>query len=105
MKKFIFSCLTIFSKADKDNECINYFIFKEDTKYHEINGSDFLRHVRDMHADSDNGFAVEFDDITKSSKGDANGMDIPAEASLRLENKNKNRYVNITACKYAKNLL
>ena len=73
--------------------------FTEESKYREIDIANFLYHLRQMHADSDNGFAMEFEDIGKNSKGDANGMDIPAEISNRPENKNKNRYVNITARK------
>ena len=73
---------------------VNCVFIAEDTKYKEVRVADFLQHVRTMHADGDNGFSVEFDDITSRTR-----TDLTADASFAPENKSKNRYVNISACK------
>ena len=69
--------------------------FTEETKYPDIRVGDFLNHVRALHADSDNGFSNEFEDIASQTR-----TDLMADASYLPENKAKNRYVNISACKY-----
>ena len=74
---------------------IFFFLFSEETKYPDIKVCDFLNHVRALHADSDNGFSNEFEDITSQTR-----TDLMADASYLPENKAKNRYVNISACKY-----
>ena len=56
--------------------------------------ADFLKHNRAMHADGDNGFSTEFEEISSRTR-----TDLLAEASYQPENKAKNRYVNISACK------
>ena len=72
------------------------FFSEEPTKYPDIKVSEFLAHVRALHADSDNGFSNEFEDITSQTR-----TDLMADASYLPENKAKNRYVNISACKYS----
>ena len=79
-----------------DYLCLLFHIFTEEpTKYPDIKVSEFLTHVRALHADSDNGFSNEFEDITSHTR-----TDLMAEASYQPENKAKNRYVNISACEY-----
>lgn len=48
-----------------------------------------------MHANSDDGFSAEFEEICNRTR-----TDLLAEASYLPENKAKNRYVNISACKH-----
>ena len=72
---------------------VYFFLTEEPTKYPDIKVSEFLTHVRALHADSDNGFSNEFEDITSQTR-----TDLMAEASYQPENKAKNRYVNISAC-------
>lgn len=67
---------------------------EEDTKYPEIKVTDFIQHTRNMHANSDDGFSAEFEEICNRTR-----TDLSAEASYLPENKAKNRYVNISACK------
>ena len=74
---------------------IFFLLFSEETKYPDIKVCDFLNHVRALHADSDNGFSNEFEDITSQTR-----TDLMADASYLPENKAKNRYVNISACKF-----
>lgn len=56
--------------------------------------TDFIQHTRNMHANSDDGFSAEFEEICNRTR-----TDLSAEASYLPENKAKNRYVNISACK------
>ena len=42
-------------------------LFSEETKYPDIRLTDFLNHVRVLHADSDNGFSNEFEDIASQT--------------------------------------
>lgn len=72
----------------------------EETKYPDIRVCDFLNHVRALHADSDNGFSNEFEDITSQTR-----TDLMAEGSYLPENKAKNRYVNISAFDHTRVLL
>lgn len=55
----------------------------------------FSRHVAQLHADGDIGFSKEYDAIQAESTKD----DYTAESSDHPDNKIKNRYLNITACK------
>ena len=71
------------------------FTESEECKYPDIKVTDFLQHVQDLHANSDDGFSMQFDEIGAQTR-----TDLPAEHSDLPENKNKNRYVNISACKY-----
>lgn len=72
------------------------FLFTESevTRFPEISVSDFLRHNRDLHANSDDGFSMQFEEV-----GSLTTTDLPAENSYLPENRAKNRYVNISACK------
>lgn len=70
----------------------------------EINGeirsaihiNDFAKHVAELHADGDIGFSKEYEAIQNEAIID----EFPSEHSQHPENKGKNRYLNITACKY-----
>ncbi|XP_060555238.1 tyrosine-protein phosphatase 99A-like isoform X5 [Ruditapes philippinarum] len=73
---------------------------EEDTKYHEIRVIDFLQHNRSMHANSDDGFSVEFEEISSRTR-----TDLMADASYLPENKAKNRYVNISAFDHTRVIL
>lgn len=58
----------------------------------------FGRHVAQLHADGDIGFSKEYETIqTEAAK-----EEFTAECSDHPDNKVKNRYLNITACKYHK---
>lgn len=55
----------------------------------------FPQHVATLHADGDIGFSKEYEAIQSASfQGDLN-----SEHSMNEDNKNKNRYLNIVACK------
>ncbi|KAL4226612.1 Protein tyrosine phosphatase [Mactra antiquata] len=73
---------------------------EEDTKYPEINVGDFLQHTREMHANSDDKFSAEFEDISSRTR-----TDLLADASFLPENKAKNRYVNISAFDHTRVIL
>lgn len=60
----------------------------------------FSRHVAQLHADGDIGFSKEYEAI----QAEATKEDYTAESSDHPENKIKNRYLNITACKYKNQL-
>jgi receptor-type tyrosine-protein phosphatase gamma len=57
--------------------------------------SDFAKHVAQLHCDSDIGFSKEYDAI----QNEANNDEYPSEHSQHPDNKGKNRYLNIIACK------
>lgn len=54
----------------------------------------FVQHVAKLHADGDIGFSKEYEIIQSESGG------YTVENSQFAENKAKNRYLNILACKY-----
>lgn len=56
----------------------------------------FARHVAQLHADGDIGFSKEYETI----QSEAAREEFTAECSDHPDNKVKNRYLNITACKY-----
>lgn len=56
--------------------------------------NEFAKHVASLHADGDIGFSREYEAIQNESIDD-----LPCEHSQHPENKRKNRYLNITACK------
>ena len=58
--------------------------------------SEFCDHVTNMHADSDAGFAKEYSEIQKYC---AKQIKATHEHSSHPDNKCKNRYLNIVACK------
>lgn len=55
----------------------------------------FSNHVAALHADGDIGFSKEYEAIQVSSAQ----QEFNSEYSQHPENKNKNRYLNILACK------
>lgn len=60
-----------------------------------ISANEFAKHVAELHADGDIGFSKEYEAIQNESIVD----EFPSENSQNPENKGKNRYLNITACK------
>lgn len=70
----------------------------------EINGemhsavpvNEFTKHVAMLHADGDIGFSKEYELIQNESIVE----EYPSEHSQHPDNKGKNRYLNIIACKY-----
>ena len=56
----------------------------------------FQKHVAELHLDGDIGFSKEYEAIQATSVQE----EYPAEHSQHPENKQKNRYLNIVACKY-----
>ncbi|KAH8419235.1 hypothetical protein KR222_011240, partial [Zaprionus bogoriensis] len=58
--------------------------------------NEFAKHVASLHADGDIGFSREYEAIQNECVTD----DLACEHSQHPENKRKNRYLNITACKY-----
>ncbi|XP_078597852.1 putative receptor-type tyrosine-protein phosphatase mosPTP-1 isoform X3 [Branchiostoma floridae x Branchiostoma japonicum] len=54
----------------------------------------FAKHVSSLHADSDHGFALEYEEIHQST---ANRSDLKWEHTMHPDNKHKNRYINIVA--------
>ncbi|KAJ8936512.1 hypothetical protein NQ314_012376 [Rhamnusium bicolor] len=60
----------------------------------------FARHVQELHADGDIGFSKEYEAIQNDAVNEANS----SEHSQHPDNKPKNRYLNIIACKYLWNI-
>lgn len=58
--------------------------------------NEFAKHVASLHADGDIGFSREYEAIQNECISD----DLACEHSQHPENKRKNRYLNITACKW-----
>lgn len=58
--------------------------------------NEFAKHVASLHADGDIGFSREYEAIQCESAVD----ELPCEHSQHPENKRKNRYLNIIACKW-----
>ena len=56
----------------------------------------FWRHVSALHADSDIGFAKEYEEVQRLSQ--SKEYDFPFDHCKHPENKIKNRYLNIVAC-------
>ena len=56
----------------------------------------FWRHVSALHADSDIGFAKEYEEVQRLSQ--SKECDFPFDHCKHPENKIKNRYLNIVAC-------
>lgn len=55
----------------------------------------FVKHVQELHADGDIGFSKEYEAIQTESTQD----EYPSEHSQHPDNRPKNRYLNIIACK------
>lgn len=64
----------------------------DDSEYASIPVSQWSKHVQDLHADGDLGFSREYEAIQH-----ATDLDLSSQHSQLIENKNKNRYVNIVA--------
>ncbi|XP_054161930.1 tyrosine-protein phosphatase 99A-like isoform X2 [Oppia nitens] len=64
----------------------------DDSEYTSVPVSQWSKHVQDLHADGDLGFSREYEAIQQ-----ATDLDLSCQHSQLLENKNKNRYVNIVA--------
>lgn len=60
-----------------------------------ISVHEFAKHVAELHADTDIGFSKEYESIQNECVIE----DYASEHSLHPDNKLKNRYLNITACK------
>lgn len=60
-----------------------------------ISVEQFAEHTNKLHADGDIGFSKEYELIQNENMNDA----YSSEFSLHPENKTKNRYLNIIACK------
>ena len=58
----------------------------------------FWRHVSALHADSDIGFSKEYEEVQRLSQ--SKECDFPFDHCKQPENKIKNRYLNIVACKF-----
>lgn len=58
--------------------------------------NEFAKHVAELHADGDIGFSKEYEAIQNESINE----EFPSEHSQHPDNKQKNRYLNIIACKY-----
>lgn len=57
--------------------------------------NEFFKHTSSLHADGDIGFSREYDAIQSECVSD----DLASEHSQHPDNKRKNRYLNIIACK------
>ncbi|RWS27801.1 tyrosine-protein phosphatase 99A-like protein, partial [Leptotrombidium deliense] len=64
----------------------------DESEYASVPVSLWSKHVQDLHADSDIGFSREYEAIQSTMD-----VDLSCEYSQMMENKNKNRYVNIVA--------
>lgn len=62
--------------------------------------NEFTKHVAELHADGDIGFSKEYEAIQNESLSE----DYSCESSQHPDNKAKNRYLNIIACKCRNNL-
>ncbi|ESO84299.1 hypothetical protein LOTGIDRAFT_132259, partial [Lottia gigantea] len=69
-------------------------------EYPDIAVDNFISHVESLHADSDFGFAQEFDDVNRNTK-----TDFKSDSSAQPENKGKNRYINIAAFDHSRVVL
>lgn len=57
---------------------------------------EFAKHVAELHVDGDIGFSKEYETIQNESISD----EYASEHSQHPDNKGKNRYLNIIACKF-----
>lgn len=64
--------------------------------HYPVSVEDFPKHVGTLHADGDIGFSKEYEIIQNESIVDEHS----SEHSQHSDNKAKNRYLNIIACKY-----
>lgn len=59
--------------------------------------SDFAKHVASLHVDGDIGFSKEYEAI----QGEALNDEYSSEHSQHPDNKGKNRYLNVIACRFS----
>jgi hypothetical protein len=64
--------------------------------HYPVSVEDFPKHVAQLHADGDIGFSKEYEVIQNESIVDEHS----SEHSQHSDNKAKNRYLNIIACKF-----
>lgn len=64
--------------------------------HHPVHVEEFSKHVAQLHADGDIGFSKEYEFIQNESIVDEQS----SEHSQHSDNKAKNRYLNIIACKF-----
>ncbi|XP_054722094.1 tyrosine-protein phosphatase 99A-like, partial [Uloborus diversus] len=72
----------------------------DDSEYAAIPIHLWQKHVSELHADGDIGFSREYEAIQQ-----ATDLDLSSEHSQMMENKNKNRYVNIVAYDHTRVIL
>ncbi|XP_023221800.1 tyrosine-protein phosphatase 99A-like isoform X2 [Centruroides sculpturatus] len=82
----------IFFKIYFLNKILTVKFTTDESEYASIPVHQWAKHVSNLHADGDIGFAKEYEAIQQSSD-----LDLSAEHSQMAENKSKNRYVNIVA--------
>ena len=70
-------------------------VFIDENEYPPIPVEQWSKHVHELHADGDLGFSREYDSLQKNT--DIHSDKISSDHSQLLENKPKNRYVNIVA--------
>ena len=70
-------------------------IFIDETDYAPIPVSTWSKHVMELHADSDLGFSKEYETLQRATE--IHSDRVSSEHSHLIENKSKNRYVNIVA--------
>uniref|UniRef100_A0A0B7ABU4 Uncharacterized protein n=1 Tax=Arion vulgaris TaxID=1028688 RepID=A0A0B7ABU4_9EUPU len=73
----------------------------EEKQYSDIDVADFIPHVKHMHMDGEIGFSQEFDEINRTSFIDK----YPCDSSDVLDNRSKNRYINIVAYDHSRVVL
>lgn len=67
----------------------------DDSEYGSVPVNDWIKHVQKLHADSDIGFAREFEQIQQANQKQNTAL--TCDHSQLPENKHKNRYINIVA--------
>lgn len=72
----------------------------DESEYSSVPVTLWSKHVQDLHADGDIGFSREYEAIQTASE-----IELPCEHSQMIENKCKNRYVNIVAYDHSRVIL
>jgi hypothetical protein len=75
----------------------------DDSEYGSVPVTDWLKHVQKLHADSDIGFAREFEQIQQANQKQSTAL--TCDHSQLPENKHKNRYINIVAYDHTRVIL
>ncbi|KAG7326546.1 hypothetical protein KOW79_009947 [Hemibagrus wyckioides] len=73
------------------NESLTGFLIPDDLEA--LSVRQFIKHVMELYSNNQQGFSQEFNDIQHC----VGSLEITAEHSNRLDNKHKNRYINIVA--------